>query len=114
MIHISVKCDFCGEHYKDDLNETFDIACYPQDILYSLKRIRERATYRYWIYSSSNKRWYCPKCAKERKAYEGKLAYLNNPEPMRSLDKEEQKNYTKAINKVYKPTGVKLFDKENE
>lgn len=35
-------------------------------------------------------------------------------EPMRSLDKEEQKNYTEAINKVYKPTGVKLFDKENE
>ena len=35
-------------------------------------------------------------------------------EPMRSLNKEEQKNYTEAINKVYKPTGVKLFDKENE
>lgn len=35
-------------------------------------------------------------------------------EPMRSLDKEEQKNYTEAISKVYKPTGVKLFDKENK
>jgi len=35
-------------------------------------------------------------------------------EPMRSLNKEEQKSYTKAINKVYKPTGAKLFDKESE
>lgn len=34
-------------------------------------------------------------------------------EPMRSLDKEEQKNYTESISKVYKPTGVKLFDKES-
>ena len=35
-------------------------------------------------------------------------------EPMRSFDEEEQKNYTEAIKKVYKPTGVKLFDKESE
>lgn len=35
-------------------------------------------------------------------------------EPMRSLDKEEQKNYTESISKVYKPTGVKLFGKENK
>ena len=35
-------------------------------------------------------------------------------ESMRSFDKNEQKKYTEAINKVYKPTGVKLFDKESE
>jgi hypothetical protein len=80
MIHFYVKCDFCGQPYTDDLNETFVVACCPQNALQSIKKIRERATYRYWIYSSSNKRWYCPKCAKERKAYEGKLAYLNKKE----------------------------------
>jgi len=65
MIHIYLKCDFCGQPYTDDLEGTFDVACYPQKVLQSIKKIRERAIYHYWIYSSNNKRWYCPKCAKE-------------------------------------------------
>lgn len=28
---------------------------------------------------------------------------------MRSFTSEEQKNYTQAISKIYKPTGMKLF-----
>lgn len=28
---------------------------------------------------------------------------------MRSFTSEEQRNYTKAISKIYKPTGLKLF-----
>ena len=39
------------------------------------------------------------------------LQILNEKE-MRSFTKEEQEEYRKGLNKIYKPTGVKLFDKE--
>ena len=71
MIHICIKCDFCGIEF----NET--IKSYPQRLLQNYGALKNSAEMKNWVYSKSNKRWYCPECAEVRNAYEKDKAHLN-------------------------------------
>lgn len=68
----------------------------------------------YKQYTDDNNAWHFNDFDEESEQITAWKEIVPPSEPMRSLNKEEQKNYTEAINKVYKPTGVKLFDKEKE
>lgn len=63
MIHISIRCDFCDEYYGGD---GWVIFCLPGDILRAYSELKKEIIKDGWLYSSSNRRWYCPHCREKR------------------------------------------------
>lgn len=72
MVKIEIQCDFCGKVWTK-----YGTTFFPKDILRSYKGIKDSAIRNFWVYHSWNKRWYCPRCAEYRNAYEGELEYKN-------------------------------------
>lgn len=66
MVDISIHCDFCGEQFVN-------YKCYPGEVLNTLGRIKYSLACRKWGFF--NHRYYCPKCAEERKCPPIKIIY---------------------------------------
>ena len=67
MVKIEICCDFCGKKWVQSST------AFPKDILKGYKKMKDNALRYFWAYHSWNERWYCPRCAEYRNAYEGKL-----------------------------------------
>ena len=81
MVHISIRCDFCDVEFKEKVKS------YPQQLLQNYGALKNSAEFEDWVYSSGNKRWYCPECAEIRNAYSKDKVNLNR-------DKMEGWHYT--------------------
>ena len=71
MIHMYIKCDFCDVEFNENIKS------YPQQLLQNYGALKNSAEMKNWVYSTCNKRWYCPECAEVRNAYDKDKAHLN-------------------------------------
>lgn len=71
MINIKIDCDFCNAEFEEKSK------AYPRNLLQVYGTLKNSAELKNWVYSSGNRKWYCPECAEVRNAYTGDKAVLN-------------------------------------
>lgn len=71
MINIKIDCDFCNTEFEEKSK------AYPRNLLQVYGTLKNSAELKNWVYSSGNRKWYCPECAEVRNAYTGDKATLN-------------------------------------
>lgn len=71
MINIKIDCDFCNAEFEEKSK------AYPRNLLQVYGTLKNSAELKNWVYSSGNRKWYCPECAEVRNAYTGDKAALN-------------------------------------
>ena len=68
MINIKIDCDFCNAEFEEKSK------AYPRNLLQVYGTLKNSAELKNWVYSSGNRKWYCPECAEVRNAYTGDKA----------------------------------------
>lgn len=71
MINIKIDCDFCNAGFEEKSK------AYPRNLLQVYGTLKNSAELKNQVYSSGNRKWYCPECAEVRNAYTGDKAALN-------------------------------------
>jgi hypothetical protein len=105
MVSIKINCDFCNAEFEEK------VKTYPHNLLQKYGVLKNSAESKNWIYHSWNKRWYCPRCAEYRNAYEGKLEDKNRENLKEDWHYVEDKDFPPFTKEG---VGVTVLDQDNK
>lgn len=105
MVKLEICCDFCGKTWAQRST------VFPKDILKGYKNMKDNALRYFWAYHSWNEKWYCPRCAEYRNAYEGKLKGGNRENLKEDWHYVEDKDFPPFTTKG---VGVTVLNQDNK